>query len=169
MLEHLLRRTGGVSMSDAANQSSPGSESTLDQVLGNLLAKICSHEAIDEAMATCWDDICTDTGCHPLDITHGKNKHLTFSPNHWANQIAKRLFMRALKLRLEMAPQSVTVAQGQPDSGEIAHLHRCISMAMGCLHPLSSNVDERLAWQRLSDAIEGREPRSSVTSTDEPE
>ena len=69
-----------------------------DQILGDLLAKICSHEAINEAMEISWDDICTDTGCHPLDITHGKNKHLVFRPNHWANQIAKRLFMRALKL-----------------------------------------------------------------------
>lgn len=67
--------------------------------LGELLAKICSHEAINEAMTDSWNDICTDTGCHPLDIEHGKGKNLTFSPNHWANQVAKRLFVRALRLR----------------------------------------------------------------------
>lgn len=63
------------------------------------LTKAFSHSAIEEAMVISWDDICTDTGCHPLDITHGKNKHLMFRPNHWANQIAKRLFLNALKLR----------------------------------------------------------------------
>lgn len=67
--------------------------------LGELLAKICAHEAVNEAMADSWNDICSDTGCHPLDIEHGKGKHLTFSPNHWANQVAKRLFVRALRLR----------------------------------------------------------------------
>lgn len=83
-------------------QSSAGRASDIDKALGELLAKICSHEAVDEAMEASWNDICSDTGCHPLDIEHGKGKHLTFSPNHWANQVAKRLFVRALKLRLEM-------------------------------------------------------------------
>lgn len=46
------------------------------------------------------------------------------------------------------------------DSEEIARLLRCINMAMGCISPLSQNKDERLAWYRLLDAIEGREPRN---------
>jgi len=36
-------------------------------------------------------------------------------------------------------------------------------MAMGCISPLSERSDERLAWYRLLDAIEGREPRQSLT------
>ena len=48
-----------------------------------------------------------------------------------------------------MAKQKVTEAQ----------LLRCINMAMGCISPLSSSIDERLAWYRLLDALEGREPR----------
>ncbi|MCK1583242.1 hypothetical protein IVB03_27690 [Bradyrhizobium sp. 168] len=83
-----------------------------DKALGELLAKICSHEAVDEAMQDAWNDICSDTGCHPLDIEHGKGKNLTFSPNHWANQVAKRLFVRALKLRLETS--SPNDAPGSP-------------------------------------------------------
>lgn len=69
-----------------------------DKALGELITKICSLDAIKDAMEVSWDDICTDTGCHPLDITHGKNKHLIFRANHWADQIAKRLFIRALAL-----------------------------------------------------------------------
>lgn len=48
---------------------------------------------------------------------------------------------------------------------EAPRLLRCITMAMGCISPLSRNLDERLAWYRLLDAIEGREPRYSL---DEP-
>jgi hypothetical protein len=45
---------------------------------------------------------------------------------------------------------------------ENARLHRCITMAMGCLDPESDNPDERLAWYRLWDAeIGNREPRCS--------
>lgn len=43
---------------------------------------------------------------------------------------------------------------------ENRRLHRCITMAMGCLDPDSKNPDERLAWFRLFDAESGvGEPR----------
>jgi len=42
----------------------------------------------------------------------------------------------------------------------VEQMRRCIQGAMGCLDPLSTNNDERLAWFRLQDALEGREPRS---------
>ena len=48
------------------------------------------------------------------------------------------------------------------EQGEISRLMRCIRMAAGCISPLSNNVDERLAWYRLLDAIEGREPRGRL-------
>lgn len=67
----------------------------------SFLAEAFSHSAIDEAMQDSWNDICLDTGCHPLDIEHGKGKQLNFRPHHWANQIAKRLFLRAVKLHLK--------------------------------------------------------------------
>lgn len=43
---------------------------------------------------------------------------------------------------------------------DINRLRRCIESAMGCLDPLSNIPDERLAWYRLLDALDGREPRS---------
>lgn len=43
---------------------------------------------------------------------------------------------------------------------------RCITMAMGCLDAESKNPDERLAWLRLSDGMEGREPRTTLSSMD---
>ncbi len=42
-------------------------------------------------------------------------------------------------------------------------MRRCITMAMGCLDPHSANLDERLAWYRLKDALDGREPRNSIS------
>ena len=42
-------------------------------------------------------------------------------------------------------------------------MRRCITMAMGCLDPLSRDPDERLAWYRLADALDGKEPRSCLT------
>ncbi len=45
---------------------------------------------------------------------------------------------------------------------ETQRLLRCINMAMGCLDVFSKNPDERLAWYRLLDAIEGREPRKAL-------
>lgn len=47
-------------------------------------------------------------------------------------------------------------------SYELERMLRCIHMAMGCISPLSRNYDERLAWYRLLDAIEGREPRQAL-------
>lgn len=46
--------------------------------------------------------------------------------------------------------------------GETGRLLRCIQMAMGCLSPLHPN--EKLAWLRLLDAIEGREPRKGLNN-----
>jgi hypothetical protein len=83
----------------------------------NLLAEFFSHSAVDEAMQDAWNDICTDTGCHPLDIEHGRGKHLTFKPSHWANQVAKRLFLRAVKVQLK-ADASVSLSRPQRSTGE---------------------------------------------------
>lgn len=47
-------------------------------------------------------------------------------------------------------------------SGEVGRLLRCINMAMGCLSPLAKTADERLAWLRLLDGMEGREPRDKL-------
>lgn len=51
--------------------------------------------------------------------------------------------------------------------GEIGRLLRCIYMALGCISPHSPNLDERLAWLRLSDALLGREPRNNIRDYDE--
>jgi hypothetical protein len=41
-------------------------------------------DLVKNAMLTQWNEICGDTGCHPLDLEHGRGKHLTFTPRHWA-------------------------------------------------------------------------------------
>lgn len=45
---------------------------------------------------------------------------------------------------------------------QVERMGRCVTMAMGCLNPQSKEPDEALAWHRLLDAIEGREPRPSL-------
>lgn len=47
-------------------------------------------------------------------------------------------------------------------NAEIARLRRCIGEAMGCLDSDSANPDEKLAWYRLHDAMQGREPRAQL-------
>lgn len=42
------------------------------------------------AMLEAWDDICSDTGCHPLDIER-RGKNLMFAPGHWARFTAMHL------------------------------------------------------------------------------
>lgn len=46
-------------------------------------------DIVKNAMLVAWREICTDTGCHPLDIEHGKQKFLTFEPHHWATMTGK--------------------------------------------------------------------------------
>lgn len=51
------------------------------------------HAQTIEAMTDAWNDICADTGCHPLDIER-KGRELTFSPRHWADQTATWLIVK---------------------------------------------------------------------------
>jgi hypothetical protein len=46
-----------------------------------------------QAMLDCWNSICTDTGCHPLDLEH-QGKQLYFQPRHWADMIAETVVER---------------------------------------------------------------------------
>jgi hypothetical protein len=52
-------------------------------------------ERLGKAMREAWDEICSDTGCHPLDIYRVTGK-LFFRPNHW---------VRLTALHLASAPQ----------------------------------------------------------------
>lgn len=50
-----------------------------------------SRDDLARIMREEWDEICQDTECHPLDITHGKKTALFFEPGHWVTAIADRL------------------------------------------------------------------------------
>lgn len=39
---------------------------------------------VEKSMRDTWNDFCSDTGCHPDDIEHGRGKILSFEPKHWA-------------------------------------------------------------------------------------
>lgn len=46
---------------------------------------------VTEAMQDTWNDICSDTDCHPLDIEHVGRRRLTFHIGHWARQTGARV------------------------------------------------------------------------------
>lgn len=58
------------------------------------------------------------------------------------------------------APRTKTLSGALAEN---ARLLRCINAAMGCLSAYGATEWERLAWYRLLDAREGREPRDKLT------
>jgi NTP pyrophosphatase (non-canonical NTP hydrolase) len=52
------------------------------------------QDAIATAMQDAWNEICADTGCHPLDIVRTKGRPISFSPSHWASHVAELLAWR---------------------------------------------------------------------------
>lgn len=84
-------------------------------------------EAVAAAMQDAWDEICDDTGCHPVDIQQLGRRRLRFSPNHWADLIALRLSEALASVgehaQREDSPQSEAEARRAADavlSGETA-------------------------------------------------
>jgi hypothetical protein len=46
---------------------------------------------VAKAMKESWDAICSDTGCHPLDIQQVKQRFLWFTAGHWASQTGQQV------------------------------------------------------------------------------
>lgn len=46
---------------------------------------------VEEIMLDKWNDICSDTECHPLDIKQLGRRKLEFSPNHWTRFVGEAL------------------------------------------------------------------------------
>ena len=67
---------------------------------------------------------------------------------------------RPERIRAERAA-SPTTPLTDAALAEIERLRRCINMAMGCLDMFASK-DQALAWYRLKDALDGREPRDKM-------
>lgn len=74
------------------------------------------------AMLEAWQDICSDTGCHPLDIEQVGRKRLEFSPQHWARFTAQNL-MRALSTSPAPEQQEVSEAMVEAAAKAIAENH----------------------------------------------
>lgn len=63
-------------------------------------------DIIRNAMLTAWNEICSDTGHHPLDVKHGGNgRKLYFAPRHWAQMTADIAAEQILKLALSPTPE----------------------------------------------------------------
>lgn len=65
---------------------------------------------VSEAMRDAWNDICSDTGHHPIDITHRRRK-LYFEPEHWARITGEIV---ASKAAAAIERLSVQQTQGMP-------------------------------------------------------
>jgi hypothetical protein len=63
-------------------------------------------DLVKNAMLTVWNEICADTGNHPLDIEHGKGKFLTFTPRHWAQMAGDMVQVQIEKLLAPTPPTS---------------------------------------------------------------
>lgn len=75
------------------------------------------------------------------------------TPMHTSRKVAEQEYIEA----------KAALAAGYPSMvAEVERLKRCISMAMGCINPDATDRDLRLAWFRLADALDGREPRASL-------
>jgi hypothetical protein len=169
----LLRRIGWVSMSDASHtRSSPDMETALAG--SNMFSRTSglSHQiVIDfptlEAMQIARDAIIKASApARPSDGLSSLRQAIidnTRGDLFWIGEILLGELEKetGFKGDSDIAQRPLAASSLQPDSNR---LRRCINMAMGCLDPLSSNADERLAWHRLLDAMEGREPRPSVPS-----
>lgn len=62
-----------------------------DNDTSSTAAPALTADAVREAMQDAWNNICQDTGCHPLDLTESPAGHIYFSPKHWADAVARIL------------------------------------------------------------------------------
>ena len=72
--------------------------------------QVLTAQAVGNAMTDAWNSICSDTGCHPLDITHRGTK-LFFAPQHWANLTASLLFARVITAGLAASADGKQVGE----------------------------------------------------------
>lgn len=76
-------------------------------------------DLVRNAMLTAWNEICDDTGCHPLDIEQGPGKTLTFTPRHWARMAGEMVTAQISRLlstpRAEAATGTEEVRSDLPD------------------------------------------------------
>jgi hypothetical protein len=56
------------------------------------MAEALTDKIVGDAMQEGWNEICSDTGCHPDDVTYARRK-MSFSPGHWAHHVA--MYLRA--------------------------------------------------------------------------
>lgn len=68
-----------------------------------------TEEAVGAAMLNAWNEICSDTGCHPLDIERRGGK-LYFSPRHWARFTSRELLASA-KMDERLTAQAAAISE----------------------------------------------------------
>jgi len=75
---------------------------------------VWTRRVVREAMQDAWNDICHDTGCHPIDIRN-VNGVVFFEPRHWAEQVASLLFARTVRDTLASTPPATSAGLSGPD------------------------------------------------------
>jgi hypothetical protein len=64
---------------------------TRPQPVAETVEAAITDEMVGEAMLDAWNEICSDTECHPQDINQLGRRRLEFRPCHWADLTAMRL------------------------------------------------------------------------------
>lgn len=109
-------------------------------------------DIIENAMLTMWNEICADTGCHPLDIIQGKGRELEFHRGHWARMTAEMAEGQILKLILPPPP---------PDAVRSALENAAVLLEVGARYApndavsdKNANTGERLKTRGLADTMQ---------------
>lgn len=105
---------------------------------------------VAEVMADTWNEICSDTECHPTDIEQLGRKRLGFRPRHWSSFIAGRL--RSSLAAHAAAPPPPPVAELRGDVVRLVKASRRMAKEGPSLD--SMDEEERAASDELYEATE---------------
>lgn len=106
---------------------------------------------IKEQMREWWDDICSDTGCHPLDFER-RGKALWYDARHWTEAVAKYSAEAIVAHRLAFStPAASDVAQMREACAKVAK-DFAAAIATQKTHPDPLPIDTNEGWRRVEDA-----------------
>lgn len=104
---------------------------------------------VAEVMADTWNEICSDTECHPTDIEQLGRKRLGFRPRHWSSFIAGRL------------RSSLAAHAAAPPPPPVAELPGDVETLVTALNGL------RAEWHRQAEAYEKDSKKSEPATNRE--
>lgn len=84
-----------------------------------LLAASDVEAFVREEMRDGWDEICSDTNCHPDDIEQLGRRRLGYRDRHWTSWVAQRVAIRVM--------EAIRSADAQGGVGREAVIRECLA------------------------------------------